>query len=248
MGNYSEAALFSSRVPAFTAANEEVLHGLGGLLVTRFGTAPLAPGRVVAIAGPGCVGKSTLAEGLAANLRRDHSYDCMAVDLDGYLIEKSQRERVRPIISGYDPRGFELIQAAQDVSRWRGVGQKFQIKIYDKLTSRRPAGEQVDARDLLIIEGACAFFEPLKSLSDFKVFLFADKRIQFANRYQREKNDLSRSDAQINAKFAHLYPDYERYILPTLYLADVVLQVEENYRLRAWTTADFEGWLRATRR
>ena len=233
MEDHAESVLQSTgRVSEFASVNAELLRQLGDLILARFGPAPLTTHRVVGIAGAGCVGKSTFADALADILRRDHSYDCASVDLDGYLIEKSQRESSQPIISGYHPRAFEVDRAAEDIARWRTAGRPFHLWIYDKVTSLRLPGKPVEASDLLIIEGACAFYEPLRDLGDLKIFLWASKQLQYANRYHREKEELKRPDAEIQEKFAHLYPDYERYILPTLSLADVVLEVEDGYRLK----------------
>ena len=126
MDRQAESVLQSTgRVSEFASANADVLGHLGSLIVARFGPAPLNTRRVVGIAGAGCVGKSTFAEALAGTLHRDHSYDSASVDLDGYLIEKSQRESSQPIISGYHPKGFELDRAQEDIDQWRTVGRPF---------------------------------------------------------------------------------------------------------------------------
>lgn len=241
MDHQAESVLQSTgRVSEFASANGEVLRQIGNLIVARFGPAPLNTRRAVGIAGAGCVGKSTFAEALAGTLYRDHSYDCASVDLDGYLIEKSQRESLQPIISGYHPKGFELDRAAEDIDQWRTLGRPFQLRMYDRVTSRRLPGRLVQGSDMLIIEGACAFYEPLRHLSDFKIFLWASKQLQYTNRCHREKEELRRSDAEIREKFGRLYPDYQKYILPTLAFADVVLEVEEGYRLTNRTVSSLQ--------
>lgn len=220
-----------TRVEAFAAMNASVLHLLTREALQRFGPPPLRERRIVGIAGPGCVGKSTLAEAFAEMLRSQVGYNCDWLDLDGYLLEKAQRELSSPIISGYNPKGYELGEARNQLDSWLITGDVFEVRVYDKLTSKRTARRRVQARDLLVVEGVCAFCEGLEHLSSFKVFLNATREVQYANRWQREKTDLRRSDSQIEHKFQTLYPDYEKYILPTMSMADVVLNVQSGYKL-----------------
>lgn len=220
-----------TRVEAFASMNENVLQLLIREALRRFGPLPLSERKIVSIAGSGCVGKSTLAEAFAKMLRSQVGYDCDWLDLDGYLLDKSQRESSFPIVSGYNPKGYELGEARNQIHFWLNTGEALEVRVYDKLTSKRTAHRRVQTRDLLIVEGVCAFCEGLEYLSSFKIFLNATKEIQYTNRWQRERNDLGRSESQIEHKFQILYPDYEKYIAPTMAMADVILKVEWEYNL-----------------
>jgi len=226
-----EKTKVENRLASFVEANERILGWLAQIISSRFGKPPLQDRKIVAFAGPGCVGKSTLAEALSGILRGQFSYESDWIDLDGYLIEKAKRETPDRIITGYNPKGFELAKAERDLKNWLSTGEPFVIRVYDKVTSRRDATRRVRARDALVIEGVCAFNEALLPLSAFRIFLTATKEIQYANRRRREVIEMGRSLEQIEEKFRHLYPDYERYVLPTKRFADLVLRVEENYRL-----------------
>ena len=231
MKDIQEKIAVEHRLPAFIEANEEVLNWLAHIIASRLGKPPLSKRKIIALAGPGCVGKSTLAEALSRILAEKYSYGSDWIDLDGYLIEKADREKPGRIITGYNPKGFELAKAEADLRTWLSNGESFVIRVYDKVTSRRSATRRVDASDVLVVEGVCAFHAALLPLSAFRIFLTATKDIQFANRRRREEIDMGRSLDQIEEKFRHLYPDYERYVLPTKRFADLVLRVEDNYRL-----------------
>lgn len=220
-----------TRIEAFAKANASILQILTRKTLEKFGTPALAKRRIIGIAGAGCLGKSTLAEVFAETLHLHLGYDCDWLELDGYLIEKERREASCPIISGYNPKGYELDEAENQLRSWLTTGEVFEVRVYDKLTSKRTGCRKVQARDLLVVEGVCALCESVTDLSNFKVFLEASREVQYANRWQRERTDLGRSDSQIQQKFQTLYPDYEMYILPTREMADVVLQVKTGYEL-----------------
>jgi uridine kinase len=221
----------NTQLTAFKSSNAEILEKLSSRIIAMFGGPPLMPRRIIAIAGAGCLGKSTLAEVLISYLEKLALYDCNWVDLDGYLIEKTWRESFNPIITGYNPKGYELQKAEKDLSMWLKTGKSFPIKIYDKLKSERTESRVIKAKDLLIVEGVLGFYKSLQRISTFKIFLHASKEIQYINRLDRERNHLDRTKEQIKQKFRNLYPDYEKYILPTMRLADVIFKVERGYKL-----------------
>ena len=187
---------------------------------------------VVAISGAGCLGKSTLAEALVYYLREKYNLMAAFIDLDGFLIEKAIREAEPEPISGYNPKGYELNTARKLLKEWIEHDTPIEVKIYDKLSSHRMNSRRVPPAKISIIEGACAFFEEFRALSNIKIFVDAPKQIQFENRKRRERFDLGRTHEEIVKKFQGLYPDYLKYIKPTKFLADVILTVDTSYQFR----------------
>lgn len=232
MGQQAKSQLASwSRLGAFASVNANVVDHLARFISGRFGRPPLPTRRIVALAGAGCVGKSTLAEVLARHLGQRLCYDCAPVDLDGYLIERSKREVPGRIVSAYHPEAFELYRALGDLRGWLNTGRPFELLVYDKATSRRSAARVIRPADMLILEGVCAFYEPLRPLSEFKIFVLATKEIQYGNRWRRENGDLGRPTSEIQDRFERLHRDYERHVQPTIAFADVVLRVDDGYVL-----------------
>lgn len=187
---------------------------------------------VVGISGAGSLGKSALAQAIARCLKDEHHITAAVVDLDGFLIEKAIRE-VGPVpISGYHPMGYELHAAQTALKRLIEQDLPIEVKVYDKVSSQRTSTCVVQPGWIIIIEGACAFFDELRNFSNIKLFVEAPKDIQFKNRLHRERFEMGRTMEQIVTKFDGLYPDYLKYIKPTKTLADVILNVDTQYRFR----------------
>lgn len=184
---------------------------------------------VIGISGAGCLGKSTLAQALACCLKYEYHMTVAVIDLDGFLIEKAIREAGPVSISGYHPKGYELQHAKVLLKNLIERDLPIRVKRYDKVSSQRLISYIVEPARIIIIEGACAFFDKLRNFSDIKIFVEASKDVQFKNRQEREIFEMGRTLEQIIAKFEKLYPDYLKYIKPTKSLADVVLRVDTQY-------------------
>ncbi len=187
---------------------------------------------VVGISGAGCLGKSTLAQAIARCLRDEHYITAAVVDLDGFLIEKAIREASPVPISGYHPKGYELEAALDALRRLIEQDLPIEVKEYDKMLSQRVSTHIVQPAKIVIIEGACAFFDELRNFSDIKIFVEAPKSVQFKNRQRREMFEMGCTLGQIVRKFNGLYPDYLKYIKPAKASADVILSVDTQYRFR----------------
>ena len=178
------------------------------------------------IGGPGCAGKSTFALELASELMRAGA-SASVLDLDCYLMERARRENGAVVISGYNPAGYLLDEAATDI-RSLLAGRSIWVSPYDKLTSKRARRVRVDPARTLIVEGSMALSDPIYAFGDLSLFLDASEDVLYANRARREFTFGMTREA-IDRKFAGLRPDYFKFIAPQRTRGDIVAEIDGDY-------------------
>ena len=87
---------------------------------------------------------------------------------------------------------------------------------------------QIDVKncDVIIIEGIFSFFnEKIRNLIDLKIFIDVDKDIQLSKIIYRDIFDKNRELKDVIKKYhKYIKPSYNKYILPTMKYADIILQ------------------------
>jgi uridine kinase len=181
---------------------------------------------VLLIGGPGCAGKSWFALELASELARAGS-PASVLDLDCYLLERRKRETGGVAISGYNPSGYLLEDAARDIQSLIS-GRPITVSPYDKRTTRRAPEVRVEPAKVLIVEGSMALQDLLYPFGDAAIFLDSTQQILFANRVRREKG-YGMTQEQIEQKFSLLREDYFKFIRPQRVRADLLVQIDCDY-------------------
>lgn len=179
---------------------------------------------VIAIAGAGCIGKSTLAARMRGWLGDSQ---CHIVSLDGYMLPR----RAAHGLTGYDPRRFELGKARTQLYGLVRHGKGFRLCQYDRRTHERESPELIEVKPTIILEGGLALRPELYDVAQVHVFLDAGRETQFVLRARREKEEFAYSTRQITERFALYYRDYVRYLLPQRERADIIARVNNDYSL-----------------
>lgn len=201
---------------------------------------------VLFIGGPGCAGKSCFALELASELARAGS-PASVLDLDCYLLERRKREMGGVTISGYNPSGYLLEDAARDIqSLISGRRVTVTVSPYDKRTSRRAPQVRVEPAKVLIVEGSMALRDLLYPFGDAAIFLDSTQQILFANRVRREKG-FGMTQEQIEQKFSLLREDYFKFIRPQRVRADLLVQIDTDYAFTKVETTQRPAPASATR-
>lgn len=185
---------------------------------------------VLLIGGAGCVGKSFFAVELGNYLLRELGLSVSVLDIDCYLFERRSREAEKTVVTGYNPAGYDLQRAVEDIQALL-QGKSIEVSPYDKETSRRASLTVLEPAKILIIEGAMALKEPILKFKTFGVYMDAPVEILRANRVARELA-LGFDMMRIETKFAGLSIDYDRFILPQRDEAEAIIVVGTNYQFR----------------
>lgn len=177
----------------------------------------------IGITGAGGAGKSTLAINLMNYFGRENS---VAIDLDDYLISRSERGRLG--LTGYQPGANNLSLARQHILSLRS-GKFIQKPIYDHATGNNTEVELVEPRPLLIFEGVTTLYQELDDLYDLSIFLDALEETQIKSRIERDVNKRGYSLDEALALYENLKPHYQKYIEPTKDKATIIGEVGTDY-------------------
>ncbi len=218
--------LFGPRIrdprPLFPWArlNEEVCARLCGLALTRGGRG------VVGIAGAGGgIGKTSLARELAGLLGSEET--CI-LSLDDYLIARVERDERG--IGAHDPRANDLARAAADIERLRG-GSPCTKPVYDHQRGGPASTESIKPARFLIVEGVHALQPVIRPLLDLGIFLDATPDVRYG-RVTRDMEEKGVSEAYARGVHERLEEECRIHLLPLKDAADVVIEVDESFRLR----------------
>ena len=181
----------------------------------------------VAIAGAGCLGKTTLSRRLRSMIGPS---ECQIVSLDAYLLERKTRLKLGQL-TGYDPHGFELSRASRELEILIRHQKSIVLYQYNRLTHLRDVREIVRPRRVLIVEGCLALSKPIICFSDLRIFLESGRTTQYALRLKREQMAFGSGEAEFQSRFIRYYSDYLIYIKPQISVADLILLVSQDYGL-----------------
>ncbi len=178
---------------------------------------------IIAIAGPSCVGKTSLANLLAERL------SAPILPMDAYyrdLADLPVEERCK---FNFDvPDSIDHVLLRQNLAGL-AAGQPVQRPVYDfTIHTRAPHTQTVAPAPYLIVEGLFAlYWEDIRPLLGTKVFMDAPDNICLARRQLRDVRERGRTLDYVNHQYARtVRPMAELYILPTRRFADVVVSGE----------------------
>jgi uridine kinase len=184
---------------------------------------------VILIGGAGCVGKSFFAVELRDYLHRQLGQSVSVLDIDCYLLERRNRENGSTVVTGYDPAGYDLAHAIEDI-RALLQGKPVEVSPYDKTTSTRAPAIVLEPTKILIVEGVMALREPVLQFKSFGIYMDAPVEVLRNNRMARDLA-LGFDMTRIETKFAGLSIDYKRFILPQRDNAEAILDMGTNYEI-----------------
>lgn len=120
----------------------------------------------------------------------------------------------------------ECARAAQSLAQ----GKKTTIPFYDMKLSERTGTQDIQItphHKFIVIEGLFSFYEPLRSLASFKVFLDTPREIRVARRMLRDQSK-GRSDIETLAWSIVVEKNHVKYVEPMKKYADIIIPFSYN--------------------
>ncbi len=175
---------------------------------------------LIAVAGPSCSGKSTLARRLAADLGG------VVLPVDAYYKDLSHLPPEERAQVNFDsPEAIDREALAEAVRRLAG-GQPIERPVYDFRThTRTDRRERVPAAPVIVLEGLFALcWEEIRELCHLRVFVELEDRLCLERRLRRDTAERGRTAESVIRQYEEsVRPMAERHVLPTRRFADVIV-------------------------
>ncbi|CAK5071898.1 unnamed protein product [Meloidogyne enterolobii] len=184
---------------------------------------------IIGVAGGTASGKSTVCSRIIDRLALNGgqkrvvaiSQDCFYRDLVNH------DEFLRALRGDFNfdhPDAFEhssMLQTLKNLKQYKPA----QIPLYDFKTHSRIGWRDLDAADVILVEGILIFFDQeLRSMFDLKLFVDTDPDIRLARRVERDTTEWGRPLNSILHQYLTLVkPAFEDFCLPTKKYADVII-------------------------
>lgn len=148
------------------------------------------------------------------------------ISLDDYYKDFSYlpfEERAK--INFDHPKAFDWKLMVQQLTALKN-GETIEKPIYDfKIHGRSDKTEQVESKDLIIVEGIMALVnKDLRALGDLSVFINASRERRLVRRIDRDTKERGRTyESIVEQYFATVLPMFEEIIAPSQYYADLII-------------------------
>ena len=178
---------------------------------------------VVGIAGGSGSGKTELTRGLVAALGPDR---VAVLGHDAYYRDRAELDAAARAALDYDvTEALDRERFLDDLTRLR-AGETLCPPRYCFVTHRRlGAGEPLEPRDILIVEGILLFHDAeVRRALDLAIFVDAPGDLRLRRRIARDTIERGRTAASVTHQFASsVAPAHLHYVEPTKSAADLVL-------------------------
>ncbi len=184
---------------------------------------------VVRIAGFGSLGKSTLANHLAALFS-----SATVLGTDGFMPDREER-KTRNLTNGDDPAGINF-EAMRETIAQLTSGRTVDKREYNHQTGRHDIVGILKPSPLIILEGACALYHNLRlPISSYGIFLDAHDEIRAFLRHEVNVHERGYSEEQSQKALPGYLDGYRQFVLPSIQYADVVCMVDRQRRYQSET-------------
>ncbi len=94
---------------------------------------------------------------------------------------------------------------------------------------------------VIVVEGLFVFYEQsISDLLDLKVFIDAKEHIKIKRRIIRDNNERGYDLTDVLYRWEnHVAPTYEKFILPTKHVADIVINNNDHFKNGLWVLTTF---------
>jgi uridine kinase len=139
---------------------------------------------------------------------------------------------MKPINGVYDfdaPESVNLKECAA-AAKSLAAGKKTIIPFYDMKLSERTGTQTLQINPqhkFIVIEGLFSFYEPIRSLSGFKIFLDTPREIRVARRMLRDQSK-GRSDIETLTWSIVVENNHAKYVEPMKQYADLIIPFSYN--------------------
>ena len=176
---------------------------------------------LIAIAGPSCAGKTTLAQGLVQALP-----EAVHFPLDAYYADLSDiplEQRAQHNFDHPDALDYGLLLADLQML---ANGQSIHAPVYDfHPHTRQSVTRPIAPPRYLLVEGLFALYFPaLRSLCDYRIYVDVRSKTSLERRIRRDSTERGRLEAHVRQQFTYqVEPMAQHYIIPTRPHADRVV-------------------------
>lgn len=189
----------------------------------------------VAIGGPTCAGKSTLAQ---AVLRALGPARAVILPLDSYYRDLSALDPAARSARNFDePTAMDWPLFIDHLDALRS-GQPVPMPVYDfTLHTRLHRTVLVQPQDFIIVEGLLALhMEDVRVRCNLKIYVDAGDETSFSRRRDRDVIERGRSPESIRRQYREsVEPMARRYVFPSRAFADLVLDGNADSRVSVET-------------
>ena len=175
---------------------------------------------LIAIAGPSCAGKTTLAQGLVQELP-----EAVHFPLDAYYADLSDNKGQRAQHNFDHPDALDYGLLLADLQMLAN-GQSIHAPVYDFHThTRQSITRPIAPPRYLLVEGLFALYFPvLRSLYDYRIYVDVCSKTSLERRIRRDSTERGRLEAHVRQQFTYqVEPMAQHYIIPTRPYADRVV-------------------------
>jgi uridine kinase len=180
----------------------------------------MTPLLIIGIGGGTGAGKTTLVDDLV-----DHFRDVSVIDLDSYYLDRSHLSpQDRDHLNFDEPSALDLPLLLHHLTCLRH-GQIVRKPIYSFATHCRTGSQELHPSSLLLVEGLFVlWWEELRKLLDFKVYLEAPADLRLVRRLRRDVAERGRSIESVLDQYVDAVRImHEQFVEPTRQHADIVL-------------------------
>lgn len=183
---------------------------------------------LIALCGESAAGKTTLLNRLKAK-----NNNISVISADNYYKDISDLiERygsfTHLVESGYDSESasaFEMSRLITDLKTLK-KGDGIWMPFYDMSTGKSiPHARWFQPQEIVIVEGICTFYEPIRDLFDLKIYLQADKERQ-KRRYFERAVERGQNPNEIQRQFEMVCLAAQKNIIPNQKYADLVVKLK----------------------
>ncbi|XP_022556834.1 uridine/cytidine kinase UKL1, chloroplastic isoform X2 [Brassica napus] len=179
---------------------------------------------VIGVSGGTASGKTTVCDMIIQKL---HDQRVVLINQDSFYRGLTTEELERVQEYNFDhPDAFDTEQLLHCAETLKS-GQPYQVPIYDFKTHQRrtDAFRQVNASDVIILEGILVFHDPrVRNLMNMKIFVDTDADVRLARRLRRDLVERGRDADSVLEQYAKFVkPAFDDFVLPSKKYADVIV-------------------------
>ena len=178
---------------------------------------------IIGIAGGTGSGKTTVVRKIVESLPAG---EVVLLPQDSYYKDSSHVPAEKRQSINFDhPDAFDWPLLSAQVAALRR-GESIEQPVYDYLTcSRQPQTIHIEPREVVIIEGIMALFDPaLRAMMDLKVFVDTDPDERLIRVIQRDMLERGRTAEAVMERYVRvLKPMHEQFIEPCKRYADLIV-------------------------
>lgn len=192
---------------------------------------------VMAVSGAASLGKSTFCKGFEGYLR-SIGFDAAHVQLDGYLIPRGERRKLRdpenPLqeLSGNDPNATDLEKLVNDMERLLFFGQTIDLPLYNHTDGTISGSIQVSPAQITLLDGTIAFHESIRErFPNFLIFMYSDEATMKALGIEVDTKERGYTVDEARRNSETEFIAYMRHIHPRMKFADLRLFVHRDRKI-----------------